>query len=727
MKLLYVSNQRLPTEKAYGIQIASMCQAFAAQKVVVELVVPTRDARLGEDIFGYYKVPRTFTVHRCTAPDFYWPGPLDRVAVIIKQWIAAWKLVRYALTQKSDVIFTRDESVAYVASWFTRRVVFEAHTFSSRRAMLYRRLRDCGIRLVVISHALKREFERIGFLPELIQVAPDGVDLALFDTPLTRESARDGLDLPRNAKIVMYTGHLFAWKGAHVLAQTAKEIPEALFVFVGGMPGDIEAFRKQFGGQANIRIIGQRPHDEIPMYLKASDIVVLPNTSAEAISKSYTSPLKLFEYMAAQRPIIASDLPSLREVLNDENALLVPSDNPEALTQGIQRVLHDPKAQIRADRAYEQVQTMSWDARAQQIALFLKHRMVVFLAHDTHPHSGWGRFSADVIQGARASGYEAIILKEEEDGREGVAILRRGLKSFATAWRIRGYLRAADIIHALDINPYGIIAWLGTWLARRPLVITAVGSYSMASFQHSKTAWLATRAVRAADAVTAISRFTRDAVARFSGRDDIQVVTPGIDGAVFHQNHRAGEKKFILSVGALKYRKGYHIAIPAFTRVRQQIPDLEYIIVGSQRDQGYFEHLKQLAQDDQVSDVVHFLSDISDERLRDLYATASLFLLPSVNQGFHVEGFGIVFLEAAAAGLPVIGTQGNGIEDAVYNGYNGILVPQHDVERTAQAIIDILGNQEGWEKMSEASYAWARQHDLTQIRPEYDRIYDHFI
>jgi glycosyltransferase involved in cell wall biosynthesis len=109
--------------------------------------------------------------------------------------------------------------------------------------------------------------------------------------------------------------------------------------------------------------------------------------------------------------------------------------------------------------------------------------------------------------------------------------------------------------------------------------------------------------------------------------------------------------------------------------------------------------------------------------LREYYLSSSLFLLPSVNEGDHVEGFGLVFLEAAAAGLPVVGTLNNGIADAVSNGYNGILVPQENPEATAKAICEILKDENRWQVMSSAGISWAGQNDLQKSVEKYVHLY----
>ena len=120
-------------------------------------------------------------------------------------------------------------------------------------------------------------------------------------------------------------------------------------------------------------MIGHRPHIEIPYWLKAADVLILPNSAKEKISQFYTSPMKMFEYMASQKPIIASELPSIKEVLNENNAILVESDNFKALARGIEKALKDNELSDKiSQRAYSDVQDYTWQKRAENILNFFK-------------------------------------------------------------------------------------------------------------------------------------------------------------------------------------------------------------------------------------------------------------------------------------------------------------------------------------------------------------------
>ena len=145
------------------------------------------------------------------------------------------------------------------------------------------------------------------------------------------------------------------------------------FVFVGGMKNDLIRFsllirQKQLN---NVLLVGQRPHAEIPYYLKAADVLVLPNSATEKISSHYTSPMKLFEYMASGTPIVASDLPSIREVLNWQNATLVRPDDPKDLARGIEAVLKNKKwADKIAKKAKIDSVGYDWSKRVKDIKIF---------------------------------------------------------------------------------------------------------------------------------------------------------------------------------------------------------------------------------------------------------------------------------------------------------------------------------------------------------------------
>ncbi len=383
MKIIYLLNQRFPTEKAYGWQVSKMCVNFMKNNEVdLELIYPHRKNLIKDDIFDYYGIKKNFAVKKVWAPDFYLPDPLDYIAFSIKSFLSAIILVATALSTKSDVIYSRDELLIYILSFFKKKLFFEAHKFSKLKMFMYRRFLRKNLKIITISELLSEDFKKVGFRGVNIIVAPDGVDKDFLEkqekNPLSIDSARKILALSLNKKIAVYSGSLYRWKGVYTVADVAKRLNEVLFIFVGGdKRGDEDDFRYYIkkNNITNIKITGYiRSEEVVKTYLASADVLILPNTAEDKTSEKYTSPLKLFLYMASQRPIVASDLPSLREILNQKNSILVEADSAEALSEGIKKILDNSELSDQISKvAFENVKGYTWEKRSEEILKFLKY------------------------------------------------------------------------------------------------------------------------------------------------------------------------------------------------------------------------------------------------------------------------------------------------------------------------------------------------------------------
>ncbi len=381
MTLLYLVSQRLPTEKAYGRQIAKMCSKFAdLSGVDLELIYPTRHNLIKESFFEYYDIKDNFRISRISAPDFNAPGFLEVLAFGVKNIISALILARAVLTRHPDVVYSREELPLYILSFFRKNLVFESHKMQIPRKFMYRRFKNNGVKIVAIVQALKDDFLKIGFEVKNILVAPDGVDFEIVNkegtSPSDKGTARILLGLPSGQKLAVYTGSLYRWKGVYVLADAAKLMPGVLFFVVGGDErGDEAEFKRYLVEQRinNVKVTGYIKSEEtVRSYLAAADVLILPNSAKDKVSQKYTSPLKLFAYMASRRPIVASDLPSLREILNENNSILVKPDDALALAEGIKKVLNDPvSASHMSNLAFEDAKQYTWEKRAESIINFM--------------------------------------------------------------------------------------------------------------------------------------------------------------------------------------------------------------------------------------------------------------------------------------------------------------------------------------------------------------------
>lgn len=362
MKILYLANVRIPTPRAYGLTIMKTCEAFARAGVDVELITPIRKQKTLGDAFAFYRTEKNFLFTMLSVPDLLHFGSIGFLISAI--WFS--ERVRWLKSfREADVICSRDALVLVQYLLLGRKIIFETH---SRPSLVSKIVARHAYRVISISKGLKDAYLDVGIPAEKIIVAPAGVDEHLFDIVPVRDEARVQLGLPVSATIVLYAGHLYTRKGVDTLAEVAALVPEATFVFVGGIPDDIVAFKKRWGQCANIQIIGHLPHEKIPFYLRSADVLVIPNSGRDEDSARFTSPLKLFEYMASGTPIVASDLPSLREILDDRTARLVTADDPTAFAEGLRRVLAGEGVAL-ALRARERVAAYSWNARARHILL----------------------------------------------------------------------------------------------------------------------------------------------------------------------------------------------------------------------------------------------------------------------------------------------------------------------------------------------------------------------
>ncbi len=361
-KLFYIANVRLPTEKAHGMQIMKSCEAFARAGIEVELIVPRRRNPMTTDPFEYYKIERNFTITTLSACDTVRFGRLGFLAGLFSFLVVA----RLYLLGKRGFVYTREEGVGL----FFGRFALETHAVPHPSGFIRRYiLRKARVHFVLTSF-IKKEFIEQGVPENHVAIAPDAVDLLQFDIPMSKASARDKLKLPLDKKIVLYAGSFFLydWKGVDILLAAAKDFgDDVLFALVGGNKREVSEAKAKWGG-GNVLLLGYQPPTRIPMYLKSADILVIPNKKGSTVSEHYTSPLKLFEYMAAGRPIVSSRLPSLEEVVSDKDVVFFEPNSAEDLSRAIRRALNDePFAESLAKSARKKVNAFTWDTRMRSI------------------------------------------------------------------------------------------------------------------------------------------------------------------------------------------------------------------------------------------------------------------------------------------------------------------------------------------------------------------------
>lgn len=375
MKIYYIANARMPTEKAHGIQIAKMCEALAEQGAALELIVPNRKtARKSIQEFYGLRVP--IRCVKLPIVDLYGAG---RVGFFISSCIYAlgyfFYLLREKINGKSGIIYTIDidQFSFFLVSFLGMPYAAEIHD-AKEPTLPFRILFRSARGIIVINSIIKEKLcARFGISPQKIIVCPNGADLRQFRRAPDRHDARGELDISENLCMALYVGKFYDWKSVGILADAARILKDAITIYaVGGSREEFLKASKQNVLPANLIFVPSRPHAEIPLWLAACDAAIVLGTRANEYSFSHTSPMKLFDYMASRRPIVASDTPANRQIVSEDEAFFYEPDSAESLASAIRTALSDVGgAEKRTEAAYRKAEVFSWENRAKNILAFI--------------------------------------------------------------------------------------------------------------------------------------------------------------------------------------------------------------------------------------------------------------------------------------------------------------------------------------------------------------------
>jgi len=368
-KINYVTNVRVPTEKAHGKQIARTCEALADLGIAVTLFHSGRKSAIKEDFFGYYDIKENFSLRSLKTLDVmaigFFPKPvrfyLQKALFLVKIYFRKW--------DENDHYYTRDPEIAWALGGLHLRVVFEAHSWPSRGARIMCFLLKNTDHITANSSGTAEEFTSRGF--RNISVVPNG--FTPTDVTENKLELRERFSLPRDAIIFMYIGGFAKWKGVpFMLSAWAKHFgskSDYHLVLGGGTKEDVDDSEGvRWKDLQNVHFLGRVSYKEQPYYFKAADILILPNSKVTRESVSHTSPIKMFDYMASGRPIVASRLPSIMEVLNEDNSFLYEADDEDDFARKLDLVLEDKKgSDKRASVAKEQSKDFTWSRRASKM------------------------------------------------------------------------------------------------------------------------------------------------------------------------------------------------------------------------------------------------------------------------------------------------------------------------------------------------------------------------
>ena len=369
--IAYVTPSILTTYSAAIVNTMQMCNAFSKNGFNTVLCIPKFN-KSWDFLVEHFGVEHGFKIIEINIPVPFLRGSVPGRTAIFS--VLAAKRLR---TINCDVIYSRNPWLFFIMCVLYKRHCFlESHQFRFSppfQTCIYHFLVKQSMlsgngSIVCISRTLKKQWQDYGVDSSKIFVAHDAVNIEQFSNNLSKNEARQELGIDLDKNIVLYTGSLIPGKGAHLLIKCANIVREVHFVIVGGTEDQI-GLLSQLVKHGNVSFVGYVRPTRIPIYQAVADILALPNTKRSVIG-DVTSPMKLFEYIASRRPIVATDIPSVLEILSDgHNALISPVSDEVKLSENIRLLLKNPSLRKQlVKNATRDLRKYSWDARVEYLS-----------------------------------------------------------------------------------------------------------------------------------------------------------------------------------------------------------------------------------------------------------------------------------------------------------------------------------------------------------------------
>lgn len=382
--LLYIHNQNIQPVASGGLnttllQVFSMCKAFSKAGLNVKLAMQGDNNfynNLNDFVKKSFKEELPFEV-------LYWTKAHNNG--FINRLIVKKRIIKLARKYNPDIIFTREPIILDSLVGLKKPIIFESHNnkLHTRYRLIHKYLMNKVVKaaksnnfkcLFSISKSLSIYWKQKGISENKLFSWHDGFDTLLFKEHLTKEETRKTLNLPQEKKIITYTGGLYPDREIEKIIDLAKVFSDKIFLLIGGPEKNRQFYASmaQKNNVENIIFLGFVKHNLIPEYLYASD-VLLALWSSKVPTINYCSPLKLFEYMAAGRVILAHSFPTIKEVLTDDvDAIFCEPDNFNSMKQGLSKAIDASTSNKHGLNARKNaLENYSWNTRVSKLLGFI--------------------------------------------------------------------------------------------------------------------------------------------------------------------------------------------------------------------------------------------------------------------------------------------------------------------------------------------------------------------
>lgn len=378
MNIAYIIHTRFPTERAHGFQMAQVADALTQLGHKVDVLAPSTKNYIDQSLCEYYGISSDVELKRLKHFD---PWKLTFVPESLRffgtVFLYGWALKQHMQSNSYDIAYIR--SPYFIPSLLQTSVpiVLELHSLPSKQKVKFAKLFCRCKKIICLTSSMASEVKSWGVPAEKIIIEGDAVDTDMFTNVPSKEESKKQFDLPLDSTVISYIGRLKTMgqeKGVAdlllaiaILRQQKKDVHAFI---VGGPRADMQGYlqlAQDLSIQEFVTFTGQIPASQVPIANAASDVVTMPFPDLPHY-RNNMSPLKMFEYMAAHRPIVTSDLPTIRDVLDEKTAYFCKPGDAEHLAHVLGSILKNPaEAQKIADASFALVQNYTWKKRMERV------------------------------------------------------------------------------------------------------------------------------------------------------------------------------------------------------------------------------------------------------------------------------------------------------------------------------------------------------------------------